>query len=78
MSMQLPPHAERCYGHMSLDLLIKQINEHAKNEGYVTVPDSQPSTRGARQRDSQRGGQRGGRGGRVGGVPEAMTSVFQV
>ena len=40
----------------------------------TAVPDSQPSARGGRQR----GGQRGGRGGRVGGVPEAMTSVFQV
>ena len=40
----------------------------------TAIPDSYPSARGARQR----GGQRGGRGGRVGGVPEAMTSVFQV
>ena len=50
MSMQLTPPAEGYYEHTLLDLLIKQINEHAKIEGYVTVPDSQPSTRGARQR----------------------------
>ena len=40
----------------------------------MTIPDSQLSGWGARQR----GGQRGRRGERVGGIPEAMTSVFQV
>ena len=35
MSMQLSPHAEGYYEHTWLDLLIKQLNEHAKNEGYA-------------------------------------------
>ena len=33
--MQLTPPAERYYEHTSLDLLIKQINEHAKNEEHA-------------------------------------------
>ena len=37
MSMQLAPPAEGYYEHTSLDLLIKQINEHVKNEEYVVV-----------------------------------------
>ena len=79
MSMQLAPPAEGYYEHMSLDLLINQINEQREPSGFelvgelpsTAVPDSQSSAQGARQRGGQRGG-------RVGGVPEAMTSVFQV
>ena len=41
------------------------------------IQDSQPSARGPRG-GLQRGGRGGGRGAGVGGVPEAMTSVFQV
>ena len=35
MSMQLASPAEGCYEHTSLDLLIEQINEDAKNEEYA-------------------------------------------
>ena len=42
--MQLAPLAEGYYEHTSLDLLFKQINEHAKNEGYaITRKRSKPS-----------------------------------
>ena len=45
--MQLAPPAEGYYEHTSLDLLIKQINEHAKNEGYaITRKRSKPSKLG--------------------------------
>ena len=35
--MQLAPPAEGYYEHTSLDLLIKQINDHAKTQGYAVT-----------------------------------------
>ncbi|KAL8814797.1 MAG: hypothetical protein Q9191_008517, partial [Dirinaria sp. TL-2023a] len=37
MSTKLAPPTERSYEHTSLDLLVKQINEHTKNEGYAVT-----------------------------------------
>ena len=37
MFMQLISSAEKYYEHTSLDLFIKQINEHVKNEEYVII-----------------------------------------
>ena len=35
--MQLTPPAEGHHEYTSLDLLIKKVNEHVKNEGYVVT-----------------------------------------
>ena len=37
MSMQLTSPAEKYYEHTSLGLLIKQINDHAKTQGYAVT-----------------------------------------
>ena len=37
--------AEKYYEHTSLDLLIKQINEHVKNEEYVIIRKRNKSTK---------------------------------
>ena len=39
MSIKLAPPAEGYYEHISLDVLVKQINEHVKSEEYCYGPD---------------------------------------
>ncbi len=81
MSMQLLPPRAGLYEYTSIDLLIKDINKHAKDQGYaVTRKRSKRSKKGVLMKTwirCDRGGEEDAKG-QIGDVPAFYMGSFQM